>query len=334
MPNDTTTNNVDNIIQQNVIDNTDSTNRNAFLNTQAAIDAVSAVDQEINSNLKSSINIYKYFNRFRIPEEDPFTSNIAYVFFTKPDLNIDGNVDNDNYFSRLNSTSFGKAILSSLSMNSYNDSTDSSVFIKILSNSVSNFETKDTTMKTDELYQNYIGYKMTMPYTFIDSITSDSITFNFLEYDDLRITHLMKAWITYMHNIKRGIFSPTDDNRNRKILDYGSTAYFFYCGPDGHSIKFFTKLTGLFPINIPYSSFSWEVGSNPDLKKLSVQFQYQIKEDLDPEIIADFLILTGNEDGSLDPTIRKDTLADNWASAVTILTNSSSRTSGLYFYNK
>jgi len=273
-------------------------------------DLIKNVQEEVNPEK----NPYVYFNRFRVPTYDPFLSNIAYIFFTRPDCNFDqDNISASNYFSSLSTTSFGQSILSSLSSGNYSPNQVTGSFIKILSNSVTNFETKDTSLATDSLHENFVGYKLTLPSTYVESITADTITLNFLEYEDLRVTNLIKAWVEYINGVKRGYFTAADYNISQKIIDYSSSIYFFLCAPDGHSIRFFTKLTGCFPINIPYSAFSWEIGNAPDDKKLSVTFQYQIKEDLDIEIINDFNKLSANEDAG---ETLGDAYKDSWASNV------------------
>jgi len=269
--------------------------------------------RQVQDEVSPDKNPYIYFNRFRVPTYDPFLSNIAYIFFTRPDCNFnEDNIGASNYFSALSSTSFGQSILSSLSQTIYSPNNVNGSFIKILSNSVTNFETKDTALSTDSMHENFVGYKLSMPSTYIESITADTITLNFLEYEDLRVTNLIKAWIEYINGVKRGFYYAQGNYIDQKIIDYASSIYYFLCAPDGHSIRFFTKLTGVFPINIPYSAFSWEIGSAPDDKKLSVTFQYQIKEDLDIEIIDDFLTLSGSGD------FLGDNYKDSWASGVTI----------------
>jgi len=261
-------------------------------------------------------NVYTYFNRFRIPDSEPFSSNVAYVFFTKPDCNFSSsNLSVSNYFSQISSTEFGQTLLSTLS-ESYTPSRCSGNFMKILSNSVLNFETKDTTIRDSEMFENFVGYKMAFPSTYVDSITTDTITLSFYESSDLRVTNLIKLWVEYMHNLKRGIMSPSSSNRENKIVDYMGSIYYFLCGPDGHEIKFYSKLTGIYPMSIPYSSFSWDMGSGTELKKISIPFRYQIREDLEPDILDDFVRTCGIVGD--ESIILKDNIAHNWADLPTI----------------
>lgn len=293
---------------------------------------MSDLDEQIKSVRKAfqpkPENEYNYFNRFRLPGKiDPMISNVGYIFFTRPALNIAGNVNKSSFFNSLNANGdFGKYILASLGYsggNKENSSLISGPFIKILSNSVQNFETKDVALDTETQYQDYYGHKINLPTNIVNSITSDTITINFLEYDDMRVTYLIKAWIDYIYNIKKGVFSPTDTSRKNKILDYSSSIFYFLCGPDGHSIKYYSKLTGCFPINIPYSSFSWDAGSSgTGAKNLSVSFQYQIKEDLEPAVLNDFITIANK--GS---TSKADNPSKNWSKHVGISTNG-----GLYYY--
>lgn len=280
---------------------------------------IKATDPMYNTNY----NTYNYYNRFKVPMSDPFASNIAYVFFTKPDCNINDNIAYSNFLTSLDSSeSYGQIILSSVSSSYSKNKLTKSKFLNLLSNSVNNFETKDTTLKTNDVYDDFVGFRMNLPENIIESFTPDTITFSFNEYDDLRITNLIKVWVEYISNVKRGIFVPTESNRSKKILDYVSSIYFFLCGPDGCSIKYYCKLTGVYPTVIPYSSFAWDSSNGSNVTKLNVTFQYQIKEDLEPDILSDFMKISGNS------TLKNNTFSalsnnysDNWAANAVISGN-------------
>lgn len=275
--------------------------------------------KKVSDSFQPKTDPYNKFNKFRIPSGEPFISNVAYIFFTRPDLNFSQeNINNSAFLSILNSNSeLGKKVLSSLST-SYQGSI-TGPFMKILSNTVNNFETKDTSLKTLDNHENWFGLKIVTPFNFFDQIGSDSVTFSFEEYDDLRVTTLIKAWVEYMAGVKSGLFVPSERYRSEKIFDYMSSIYYFLTGIDGHSIKYFAKLTGAYPVNIPYSSFSWEKGSSNDIRKISVTFNYQIKEDMEPEILQDFLDITNLYSyTSGSQALSEDTIEENWSSGVTI----------------
>lgn len=290
----------------------------------------------VSNSFQPQADTYNKFNRFRIPSGEPFISNVAYIFFTRPDLNFSPeNFNNSQFLSVLNSDNLGRKILSSLSTSYQGQGQNiNGPFIKLLSNTVTNFETKDTSLKTLENHENWFGLKMVSPYNYFDQIGSDGVTFSFEEYEDLRVTTLIKTWVEYMAGVKSGLFTPSERNRSEKIFDYMSSIYYFLTGVDGHTIKYFTKLTGCYPVNIPYSSFSWEKGGSTELRKLSVTFNYQIKEDMEPEILQDFLDISGiyksydNNEGT--GQISEDTIDENWSSGVTI-TNNEQNMLGLYF---
>lgn len=252
------------------------------------------------------------FNKFRLHDGDPLTSGIGYIFFTKPDLNLtEQNLNSDNFFQSLAETDFGKKVMSNLtnyiSLNSSNSN-----FITLLTNTAENFDTKDIQAKTGEFSENFVGYKLSFPEEISESLSVDSFSVNYVEYSDLRITYLHKMWIDYIQYIRKGKFIADQNHIENRIIDYMSSVFFFLCGEDGHSIKYYSKLTGVYPTNIPYSAFSWQLGQ-PGLKKLSITYQYSFKEDLDPQILMDFMAVSKG-------TISKspDTLKNNWANNVGI----------------
>lgn len=275
---------------------------------------------------------FRQINRYRIYDNDFLASSIGYIFFTKPDLNLI-NFNNptskdssgpteishlkyDTFLYAFAMTELGQKIMSSLTLSNITYRSSNNNFINILTNLAENFDTKDVQMRTTEIGENFYGYKMSVPSTFIDSVTPDSFSINYTETSDLRITYLHKVWMDYMQAVKLGTISPKEIYRKNKIIDYMSSVYFFLCGEDGQSIKYFSKLTGVYPTNVPYSGLSWQLGQG-GLKRMSVIYQYSFKEDLDPQILMDFNMLT-----SSSATTNKNSLpaniANNWVNNAAI----------------
>ena len=118
----------------------------------------------------------------------------------------------------------------------------------------------------------------------------------------MSITLLHKVWVDYINAVKinrispsRGTSSDSTDYILEKKVDYASSVYYFLLDADGCTIKYYAKYTGVFPTNVPYSAMSFKLGES-NIKKLSIQYQYSFKEDLNPEILDEFIKLTYSND--------------------------------------
>jgi len=280
------------------------------------------------NNLGIGGDKFTQFNRFRLTSEaDYSTSGISYVFFTKPHLNIKKQPNTyDSFINSLkNAAGIGAKITNSLDGKNSSEGTN---FIALLTNSVESFDTKDTTIDTEEVADNFLGDKMILPMTTISSVTADNFSVEYNEYSDLSIMLLHKVWVDYMHLVKRGSLSPYKDDKigldyiKDKIIDYVSSVYYFRMAEDGQKIKYFSKYTGVFPTNVPYSAMSFHLGDT-GVKKVTIQYAYSFKEDMKLEILDDFQSLCSNNVISHS----YDTIKDNWKGYVNL---SNDRTK-LYF---
>lgn len=254
------------------------------------------------------------FNRFRLHMDEDFdSSGISYVFFTKPHCNlVKGDLKNDAFLNSLGKLPNGKTLIDSL--DGLNGSGNK--LIKILSNSAENFDTKDTTLTTNELSENRIGSKLSIPGSTTDSTTIDSFAIDYTEYSDLGILFLHKAWVDYIHCVRRGIIAPNANYIKEKVLDFVSSVYYFRMDESGKQIKFYSKYTGVYPINVPYSAMSFHLGE-PRIKKLNITYNYSFKEDMNPEILDDFYALTS----AYKTTALSAEATNNWASQVWLSTD-------------
>lgn len=239
-------------------------------------------------------------NPHRLVLDDPDVSGYGYVFFTRPDLNLnhkqlmDSSNDFYTFVKSLSEGKDGKKVLQSLTKSNFID-TMPGKFINILTGSAMSFSPQDTTLRTKDVGETYSGYKVIMPSTNSDSI-SGQLSIEFEESQHLYITKLHKVWLDYMELVRRGFIEPKSKyvkNRGYRILDYVSSIYYFKTLPDGETITYWAKYTGVFPTTVPYSSLGFQHGSR-DATKLSVNYSFSFKDDLDPEILSDFNKLNVN----------------------------------------
>lgn len=246
-------------------------------------------------------NLLTEYNTKRLLHRTEFgVKGIPYIFFTTPMLNLTkDNCNADSFLSYM--AAMNPELLSLLNFGTSTDKlyATSSPFIKLLSNTAMNFNAKDSVSKTKEVGETFYGYKLTLPGADIDSIVGDEISIKYRDLPDIPVLKLHKAWFDYHNAVRRGHLVPNRDAILNHYIDYTSSIYYFLCGMDGQTIEYFCKLTGVAPINVPYSTFSSDWQSH-ELIEYDVQYVYSFKEDMNPDILLDFNKLAS---GSSDLTL-------------------------------
>lgn len=271
------------------------------------------------------------FNRARIalPVEG-FGKASAYVFFTKPSLNIisaDGSLStyaaNIPFYSDLSRREGG--LLTELCYDASGDP-----FIHLLSNHVRSMDIPDVVLKTQEKGETFLGWRITYGKHGIESKTGYNFSLNFSDNKNLMVYNMIKAWVDYIEHANRGTIEPTMYNITNNILDYAGSIYYFVVGPDSN-IKYYAKITGVFPTNIPDSVFSTSDLRKIDMPKYSVSFASTFVRAMDPVILGEFNKLTG----AITPVwnYSQDTLTmpDPWVKTPKVYYNRTARCYNLKF---
>ena len=73
-----------------------------------------------------------------------------------------------------------------------------------------------------------------------------------------------------------------------KTLDYPCSVYYIITAEDGETILFWSKYYGVFPTNVPSSSYSWTKGNTLASPEVSITYQYSFKEDFNPVSLVEF----------------------------------------------
>lgn len=234
------------------------------------------------------------FNRFLIAYPDLYLpKSFGHIFFTRPDLNLyDPNtnytslvpgLNQDQTFSLLQRTD--DQLLRTLTTKAFRANHD---FNPFLSNKAESFETKDVVLKTTDYGETFTGYKVKYGKHSIESETADEINIMFTEDKDYRVYKIHKAWVDYISKVYRGEIYASNDNIRDCVLDYAASIYFFLCGPDGETVLFWSKYTGVFPTNIPASEAAWQKGKVGNSENFSISYAYAWKEDFNPVTIEEF----------------------------------------------
>jgi len=261
----------------------------------------SAINQ--NRDVAGERNLRHFDGYFANHYKNVLTGGTAFVFFTKPKLFLyedavnsssDAymkmayqNMCSDPYFTLfLNSEAINgsdKLIVKNLS---YLDNLDTN-YIRILTNECKNFDPSDVNIDSVDVYNTKQGYRLPLPTHTTQSEAVGQLSFQFTETANLDISKIISLWVKYIENISNGTFRANPDMINKGEIDYMSSIYYFMLGPDGHSLKYWAKYTGCYPVSIPYSGMKYSK-KDGSIVELSVNFTYTVKEDMDPRILEDF----------------------------------------------
>ena len=220
-------------------------------------------NNSLGNTLEPGVDIYNKYNPFRRPENvEPLVKGIPVMFMTTPSLYLNkSNIGGDSYLSYC--YDHEPEVLKCLSyggdFNDIKKVTSASPFIKIFTNKFKSINTKDTQLKTKELYETYYGVRQMFPASIVDSIVSDEISIKYDETKNLDIIKRHKAWIEYTELLRRGEIKPLPDSIKKRYLDFTSSIYYFLLDFDMETILYYSKYTGVVPVNVPYSSLSGDI---------------------------------------------------------------------------
>lgn len=264
-----------------------------------------AISKSILDTMRRNLNVYnnsdyydlfKKFNRLKTPVVDyPMTKSIPYVFFTRPGIRLyDDNgvllpAHEGTYFQWMNKNHN----LAAKSLTNHFSS--SHKFNPFLSNAVESFELSDEIIKTVEHGETYTGWRNVYARNTNESNTASQVNISYTEDKKMTIYNMHKLWLDYMSQMQRGYLIPANAYLHKKIIDYACSIYYILCAQDGESILYWAKYTGVFPLNTPSSAFSWTKGTSPSVPKITVNYSYAIKEEMNPIILTEFNYLSRND---------------------------------------
>lgn len=254
-----------------------------------------------------------FINKKALPEV-PVTG-INYVFFTPPELGVTrsrftsrggrGAYSPDNCFENNSrhlklpdkqtnyDTIYNELIVHTLSG-------EIGPFMSILSNRAASLPASSEIMSTLDYSETWNRYKIPLGTSTKDSKISGNFEILYKEDADLTIMKIHKLWYDYIEGVFMGrLISPyanmTDmQSAQNAVIDYMASAYVFSLKPDGKTIQYWAKYTGVFPTKNPYEVFAAEDGDMQTISKISMDYQFAYKEDMDINILRDFNLLTQN----------------------------------------
>ena len=240
--------------------------------------------------------------------EVPITG-VNYIFFTSPDLGVTQAKFNSIPNAKYDPSKAFKNNQNVLKLpggkgeSIYNDfmvkslSGEMGMFIPIFSNRAASLPASSETLDTLDYSETWNKYKIPLGTTTKDSKISGNFELMFRDDSNLTIMKMVKLWYDYIESVFYGrclspyaMIGDMQDPFNT-IIDYMSSVYAFSCKPDGKTLQYWAKYTGVFPTSNPYEIFASEDGDWSNITRTHIPFQFAYKEDMDVTILRDFNLL-------------------------------------------
>jgi hypothetical protein len=279
-------------------------------------------DIEFDNNIE--IESSKTF-RFRTDEGiEPLINGYNYYFFTAPPVSltnkggsgdaVDSNIYRLREYGNLTGQPIDIMIKALGFLKGDPAGSDSGIFMHLLNNRARSFTASAQTMQTIDYSETWNRYKMILGSTIKDSRIGGNFSINFAEDQYLTIIHTIRLWMLYIeacyfgYILPRHAYDPNILKENAFELvaniDYYGSLYHFHTLPDGTTINYYAKYTGIIPTSIPFDIFTSNDGDHSMVKDVGIGFHFSYKEDLNPAILMDFdSLIKGTANGS---TIKTD----------------------------
>jgi hypothetical protein len=250
-----------------------------------------------NLDYVTSRNEYTEFFRFRRPVLDPVVTGYNYIFMTSPDLNL-SNEQNKAALNISGTSIYPSKIIDMLSGNQ-------GIFIPLITNRAISIPASDEVLATVDYSETWNKYKIVLGTTSKDSKISGTCTINFQDDQYLTLLKLHKLWKEYIEKVYLGrayskyAFQSGSIGALSQYIDYMSSIYVFTTLPDGKTLTFWSKYTGVFPTKLPFGDFQSDDGSQDVKKSFSYEYQFSYKEDMSVQILQDFNLLANSANSQI-----------------------------------
>lgn len=232
---------------------------------------------------------YEKFARYeRLDPNNWMGFTKEFIFFTTPDLqlfngpNLNPSIANNSLI--VEASKRYNDVLQSLSY-----SACGRPFVNLLSNyKRSNVDLPDITTASDyETSKNILGSSIFYRGTSYESDENHEFSVEFEDTKYLEVYMWFRLFDEYERMKHYGLVDFVDDRYlNGKIIHDQMAMYKFIVGEDGESIIHYSKFIGVYPKNVPRSTFS-DLPADGNVK-FTINFKAAYVEDMDPNIILDF----------------------------------------------
>lgn len=260
----------------------------------------------------------RFYNRHGAGNIDPLMLGGSKIFFTRPDLNFRSgiNIRFEPIFEFYSGTELGQKLMGMLMSPFYpynynilpelgigdksqNDKKGfilepkklvHSPFIPLLSNTCTESSgTKDLIIESYDTQGDYSGTKTTYARGSDETQTVSDISLSFGDVFSGPVSLLFFLWMTYIHDVGKGLVKAHPHHIFERVIDYTSSIYIFMLGPDQKTIVRFVKYTGCYPTSLSLGAVQHTKDlTSESLRNVSVTMRYNRMEYMNPKILGDF----------------------------------------------
>ena len=185
-------------------------------------------------------------------------------------------------------------------------------FMNPLTNLAVKYTATDTKLDTLDYAETWDKHKIVIGTSDKDSKMAGTIQVEYMENNNLLILKTHNLWKNYIDKCFSGdiitpqalqnISTSRNTNFNTGHIDYASSMYHFSTLPDGETLTYWAKYTGLFPLNVPWSLFTSDDSSINIPESVPIEYQYSYKEEMNLYILRDFNTVSYGTPKFFDPT--------------------------------
>lgn len=276
----------------------------------------SSVNYRLANENAYSTEAFTHINRFHLISPVNSVGRKSFIFMTRPDLNLYEEVDSLDalngkvnlsamnpdlkrlsgfaYIMRLKGRTdynghewIGNRIINSLEYYGTNNDMKTP-WLSILSNQACGYDITQRDIDTSDMGETFHGnmIKYAVP-TFKHQIAG-TVDIPFRERRDLGVYLTVKLWADYIHAVSMGLCNPRYINRINRVIDYAVSLYYITTDETMENILYWEKLTGVFPISVPDSFFSWSDNTSTTFSSdTNITFAYSFRTVMDEYHLAE-----------------------------------------------
>ena len=241
---------------------------------------------------------YDNFYKFRMPVHEGVVNGYNYIFMTAPELAL-SNGNTDAAIIEHNRKMLGLNTDRVYSQNIINSLSGSRNFIPLITNRAIKYTAAAEQLSTMDYGETWMRYKMLVGSSTKDSIISGSFAVEYNEDSNLNILKMHKLWVDYIDGcfngnilsknaaVNTGLFSGVN-LLNSFQIDYLVSIYHFAVKPDGETLYYWTKYTGVMPTSVPWDIFTSDDGVQDVIRSVPIEYIFAYKEDMKYSILSEF----------------------------------------------
>lgn len=232
---------------------------------------------------------------------EPKVKGFFIALMVKPDLNLPDPSNFDNNVHNVNGDEFRvynlgvqqkrifRGIINKHIYNNLTHENSFNYFSSIISNRIESISYPDIGSNSEDTLVTLDKAIFKLPVT---ETGTSGMTFvmKLRENEGLDCLRMMTTWHKYIHAITKGNIYPKNEYLDYNIIDYKASLYILHLKPDFKTITMCTKYTGIYPTNIPVSSFSEDLSTIQDVS-IDIEFTYDKFELMHEDLIKEINLL-------------------------------------------